>query len=204
MSQLQRHILDVAVGTLIAASMGTAPALSQEKSIGAIDVAVRAIPARESDSGRIFLDIVLRNTSDSQLFFTEQYQDWDYQIEILGPDDSHLELTNYGKCVLPQPSTILRSILWKLEPGEKDHIEIVELNRLFKLDRAGRHRVVVRRGVWQVPVGSPRLTVEYFLFNCRPPTACGARVVVSSGTMFVTVPSPYPDLSPQADPARCR
>jgi hypothetical protein len=204
MSERQRHVLDVAAATLIAALMGSAPALSQEKNVGAIDLAVRVIPASGSDSGRIFLDMVLRNTSESQLFFTEQNQDWDYQIEILGPDNSPLELTNYGKCVLPQPSTILRSILWKLEPGEKDHIETVELNRLFKLDRAGRHRVVVRRGVWQVPVGSPRLTVKYFLFDCRPPTACGARVVVSSGTMFVTVPSPYPDLSPQADPARCR
>lgn len=155
-------------------------------------------------SGTIFLDVLLVNDSDSALFFTEQSPDWDYRLDIVGPDGSPLKLTNYGVCVLPQPSTIFRNILRKLDVGLKDHIEPIELKRLYRLDRVGQYRVVVRRRVWRINPAYSSLPLLDFIDQCRPLTQCADQAEVSSSPFSFELSSPYPDVSPQSDPARCR
>jgi hypothetical protein len=201
----QRLFLSAASGALIAVFAVSGTVFGEVNSFAAIDVSVRSTAPSKTDFGRIFLDLVLRNTSDSQMFFWAQNQDWDFQIEILGPDGSPLELTNYGKCVLPVPTVTISTKIEKLEPGDKDRVESVELNRLFKLDHVGRHRVMVRRTLWRVASGSPPISLETFLFECRPQAVCRAElVIVSSTPSFFAITSPYPDSSPHADPTRCR
>lgn len=159
---------------------------SAAKTLAQIEFSVQSRYDTPKDAGRVVLEVVIRNTSDSPIFFSEQSPDWDYQIDLVGPDgQSTVELTNFGKCVLPHPAEVFRNIGRRLEPGEKDHVESVELNRLFKLDRVGLYRVLVRRRVW--------LTAPY------------QGKLVSSEPAFFAVALPQADSSPPGfDPARCR
>jgi hypothetical protein len=119
------------------------------------------------------------------MFFSEQSDDWDYQIDLVGSNSSSpVEKTNFGKCVLPQPSIIFRNIGRRLEPGGEDHAEIVELNRLFKLDQVGLYRLVVRRRVWVTSISKAQM--------------------VLSDPIYIAISSPQVDSSPPANPNRCR
>jgi hypothetical protein len=199
----RQFILAALAGTLIGA-LAALPAFGDDRSAGRIEFSVRSPQQASGKATPRWADVVLRNTADSQLFFSEQSPDWDYQIEIPGTDGSPIELTYYGKCVLPQPGTLLRNILRKLEPGEADHLESVELTKLFKLIRIGTHRISVRRWVWQVPGGKPPLSVEQFLSDCRPPSTCASHLLLPSTTATLSITFPYPDLSLSAGPERCR
>ncbi len=156
------------------------------KGLAQIDLAVRFRFDKSGNADRVAVEIVLRNNSDTPIFFAEQSPDWDYELDIAGPDgQSRVELTNFGKCVLPHPIVIFRNIGRILKPGEADHLESVELNRLFKLDSVGLYRVVVRRRVW---LKSPSLAK-----------------LISSEPAFFTLTSPQMDSSPPGfDPGRCR
>jgi len=156
-----------------------------DKTLGQIDVSVQWKFDTPSDAGRVFLEVVLRNISDSIILFAEQSDDWDYQIDIAGPDGSSpVEKTNFGKCVLPQSTMVTLNVARSLEPGGKDRVETVELNRLFKLDHVGLYRLVVRRRLW---ITSP-----------------SEAQTVSADPIYIAISAPQVDSSPPANPHRCR
>jgi len=156
-----------------------------EKTLGQIEVSLHWKFDTPSDAGRVFLEVVLRNISDSIMFFSEQSDDWDYQIDLVGSNSSSpVEKTNFGKRVLPQPNIIFRNIGRRLEPGGEDHAEIVELNRLFKLDQVGLYRLVVRRRVWVTSISKAQM--------------------VLSDPIYIAISAPQVDSSPPANPNRCR
>ena len=156
------------------------------KGLAQIDASVRLRFDTSGNADRVMVNVVLRNTSDTAIFFTEQSPDWDYQLDVTGPDgQSQAELTNYGKCVLPHPSAIFRNISRTLQPGETDHVESVELNRLFRLDSVGLYRIVVRRRIWS--------------------KAPSEGLLVSSDPAAFALTTPQADSSPPGfDPQRCR
>ena len=70
------------------------------KGLAQIDFAVRFRLGKSGNADRVAVDIVLRNNSDTPIFFEEQSPDWDYELDIAGSDgQSRVELTNFGKCV---------------------------------------------------------------------------------------------------------
>lgn len=154
-------------------------------------VGVRLIPSlRVMSDGHairsVVLDVLLRNTSDSPIFFGASCDDWDYQIEILGPDSRPLDLTNYGKCMLPYPSRGYWNSKQTLQPYARDYPGKVELNKLFKFDQMGVYRMVVRRHVL-------RLADQQQDWRW-----------VSSEPVFFFISSPATDSSPPVDLEHCR
>ena len=187
MAERRRHrVTAVSALTACTALVACLPVFAAEKTLAQIEFSTRLTYDASGNADRVVVEIVLRNTSDSPIFFSEQSPDWDYQIDVVGPDgQSPVELTNFGKCVLPHPSDVFRNIGRRLEPGEKDHVETVELNRLFKLDCVGLYRVLCRRRVW-----------------LKSPTQ---GQLVSSQPAFFAVTQPQADSSPPGfDPGRCR
>jgi hypothetical protein len=176
---------------------------AEQKAVGRIDVSLRLQPGASGGPGRVLLDITLTNDSASMLFFAEQSRDWDYQLDITGPAGSPLRPTNYGCRVLRQPREILRNIGRQLEPGEKDHIESVELNRLYILDRVGAYRVVARRRVWQTKPAYSSQPVEFFAANCRNSSDCYDVAEATSAPFSFNLTTAYPDVSPPANRGSC-
>ena len=168
--------------------------VAEDKNIAAPGASVRLIPSlrviSDGDTVRsVVLDVLLRNTSDSPIFFTEQSDDWNYQFDILGPDGHPVELTNYGKCFLPSPSRSYWNSKRTLEPFAKDHQGKVELNKLFKFDQIGVYRMVVRRRILRLPRGADRQQ------------DWGS---ASSAPLFFFIASPAIDSSPPVDLEYCR
>jgi hypothetical protein len=163
-------IVPTACAVVFACLFLVAPVLGADKTLAQIDFSVQWKFDSPSDAGRVFLDVVLHNISDSTIFFAEQSPDWDYQIDAVGPDGiSPVERTNFGKCVFPRPIDIFRNISRSLEPGAKDHVESVELNRLFKLNRAGLYRIVLRREIWVKASDMKMVSSEPAYFSISSP-----------------------------------
>jgi hypothetical protein len=154
-------------------------------------VGVRLIPSlRVISDGlairSVVLDVFLRNTSDSPIFFGVSCDDWDYQIELLRPDGHPVDLTNYGKCMLPYPSRGYSNSKKTLEPFARDYAGKVELNKLFRFDQIGVYRMVVRRSVL-------RLADQQQDWHW-----------VSSDPLFFFISSPVTDSSPPMGLEHCR
>jgi hypothetical protein len=177
---------------------------AQVRSIGHVEVSVKSGPDARTGAVALILDVLLVNDSNSPLFFTDQSSDWNYQLDITGPDGAPLKLTNWGQCVLPMPNEILRNILRKLDSGGKDHIESIVVNRLYRLDRVGRYHVIARRRVWPIKPAYAGLDIMAFVEKCKGLTVCTEQAESVSASQSFVVESPYPDVSPQADPGRCR
>jgi len=192
-----------AAGALLVASFACAELRAAQKTVGRIEISLRLQQDDSCRSSGVFLDVVLVNDSASMLFFTEQSPDWDYQLDITGPDGSPLRLTDYGCHVLPHPLNIYRNIARHLEPGAKDHVEAIELNLLYRLDRIGRYRVVVRRQVWQVKSAYSSQPYE-FLTKCRTFEGCYDLGETTSAPFSFDLRTVYPDMSPPAHREDCR
>jgi hypothetical protein len=191
-----------AAGALLAASVGTAELRAEESTVGRIEISLRLQPDASGGPGSVFLDVLLVNDSTSILFFAEQSPDWDYRLDITRPDGSPLRLTNYGCHVIPQPVEIMRNIARQLAPGAKDHVESVELNRLYVLDRIGRYRVVARRRVWRVKPAYATQPYE-FLSKCRTFADCYDLGEATSAPFSFDLSVTYPDVSPPANRRGC-
>jgi hypothetical protein len=149
---------------------------------------VRVISVGGTVTG-VVVDMLLRNRSDSPIFFTQESDDWNYQIEVLGPDGREVQLTNYGKCVLPSPIRNYWSSKQTLEPFARGYPGKVELNKLFKLDQIGLYRMVVSRRVLPLTPG---------IHQQR-----GWRRA-SSVPLFFFIASPAIDSSPPVDLELCK
>lgn len=199
MAKLRRPL----IGFVLAASSIAGLASAEKVSLGHIEASVKTVAAKGKESAKVILDVVLVNNSDSAFFFTEQSPDWDYQLEIRGPDDQPLKLTNYGTCVLPQPSIVFRVIGRKLDAGGKDLVESIELNRLYKLDRAGRYRLTVRRRVSRIRSEYASLSLKDLCDRCSQ-ALCTDEAEAASAPLMFDLNTPYDDNSPKTDPAHCR
>jgi hypothetical protein len=191
--------------TVVVALMATlivpCAAVAEDMKTAQIDVSVRLTSEGPAISNRVIVDALLRNRSASPIFFMQSSPEFNYQIEIVGPGGSPVELTTFARCVLPY-LTLISNIPRRLEPGEENHVESVELNRLFRFDRIGRHRIVVRRRLWRINSRFPSLTLEDWFF-CHP-QVCADQVAASSTPYSFVITSAQPDSSPKADPSECR
>ena len=87
--------------------------------------------------------------------------DWDYRLNVVGPGEFAGETDELGP-VRPANDGY-PGYSAKLDPGDRDDIQSVVLNRLYKLDQIGPYRVVLRRRVWKINPAYVSLSVKAFL-----------------------------------------